>query len=770
MKMIFKIAGAECRNLFYSPIAWLIILVFYTVCGYQFVSPLVDIARIQEAKLENNAAWAGFDMPLSVAIFLESIKSMLMHFYLFIPLLTMGVINRELSAGTMKLLYSSPIRTREIVFGKYLGLLAFSLLLLAIVAVLFATGCFTVMHVEWRWYLAILLSVFLLSSAYIAIGIFISSITQYQVVAGILTFAVFFILQALRDVWQQYDFFRDITYFLAMTNKAELMISGLITTRDVCYFLIIIALFLAFTLIKLKSTQESRPWRVSLFRYMVVSIAALAAGYASSRPGYVGYLDVTRGKVNSIHPAMQAALKELNGAPLTITLYTNLLGRGTMVGLPQKRNNYIWEFWEKFVEFYPNIRYKYEYYYDVNERNKDILSSFPNKSLHQVATAMAELLNVNLSRFKKSDEIRKLVQLQDEDLGLIMELEYNGKKAFLRTYPDTRVLPEQIHIAGTIRRLARSSSPKIYFTTGHYERSPYRNGEREYGPNTNQKASRKALVNMGVDIDTLSLLQRDIPADTKCLVVADPKSELQPLEQQKILDYLNKGGNAIFYGEPGKQQILNPLLQTIGVTLDPGIIVFPTKHEQPHTFNVGVNKAGITMAQEEGLVNARKLGYAGIIVQGAANISYKDTGGFSAAPIYGGYSNDHAGWIENGIFVPDSAAPVFSPAEGDVKKPYYAIGIQLQRKVHNKEQRIMVSGDADFMTPRRVYGGDIGNGMFSWMLYNDYPVYTNYPPPLDVKVKIGFDGSRLLYLVYVYILPGLVLAFAILLLIRRKRK
>src|SRR6185503_1361931 len=161
MKMIYKIAGAEFRNLFYSPIAWLIILVFYIVCGYQFVDPLVDAARIQEANLENNAAWPGFPTAVSVAIFIKSIHNILENFYLFIPLLTMGVINREVNAGTMKLLYSSPIRTRDIVFGKYLGLLAFSCILLMIVAILFATGYFTIVHAEYKWYLAILLATFL---------------------------------------------------------------------------------------------------------------------------------------------------------------------------------------------------------------------------------------------------------------------------------------------------------------------------------------------------------------------------------------------------------------------------------------------------------------------------------------------------------------------------------------------------------------------------------------------------------------------------------
>lgn len=82
----------------------------------------------------------------------------------------------------------------------------------------------------------------------------------------------------------------------------------------------------------------------------------------------------------------------------------------------------------------------------------------------------------------------------------------------------------------------------------------------------------------------------------------------------------------------------------------------------------------------------------------------------------------------------------------------------------------MISGDADFMTPRRVLGGAIKNGMFSWAMYNDYPVYANYPKPKDVKVKTSFNTSQFLYTVYVYIIPAIILIVAILILVRRKRK
>ena len=82
----------------------------------------------------------------------------------------------------------------------------------------------------------------------------------------------------------------------------------------------------------------------------------------------------------------------------------------------------------------------------------------------------------------------------------------------------------------------------------------------------------------------------------------------------------------------------------------------------------------------------------------------------------------------------------------------------------------MVYGDADFVSLREGNVGMMSNGLFSWELYKDYPVYANYPDPIDTKVKIGFDTSRVIYIVHVYIIPSVLLLAAVILLIRRKRQ
>ena len=345
MNIIWKIARAELRNLFYSPIAWLVIVSFYVVIAAVFTLSLDVLTRLQDVTLEVRPEWTGFSMGITRLTMSAQCMQVMNLLYLFIPLLTMGIINREISNGTIKLLYSSPVKSVDIVIGKFLALVVLNTVMLLSLLLFFATSWFAVQFPEIKWHLSMLLGLFLLLNTYAAIGIFLSSLTNYQIVAAVLTFATFFLLSFIGSWWQQYDFFRDISFALTIAGKAENMIMGLITSRDIFYFILLIILFLGFTVIRLKSTQSTIA-KASLFaRYTGLLVVVTLLGYCTSRSGYIGYLDVTKGQNNTITAPMQEVLKELDGSPVEVTLYTNLFGRGVAEGLPQSRNAYLWGFW-----------------------------------------------------------------------------------------------------------------------------------------------------------------------------------------------------------------------------------------------------------------------------------------------------------------------------------------------------------------------------------------------------------------------------------------
>ena len=100
-----------------------------------------------------------------------------------------------------------------------------------------------------------ILGVFLTILAYGAIGLFMSTITKYQVVAVVGTLAILAILNFIGGVGQEYDFVRDITYWLSISGRAMVFINGMISTKDTLYFILVIFMFLGLSVIKLQGER-----------------------------------------------------------------------------------------------------------------------------------------------------------------------------------------------------------------------------------------------------------------------------------------------------------------------------------------------------------------------------------------------------------------------------------------------------------------------------------------------------------------------------------
>ena len=771
MKKIFKVAQAELRSLFFSPVAWFVVIAFYVVIAAIFTTMTSVLSNMQDVQFELEPQFRGFNMGMMKLIFLPICSMILKLIYLFIPLLTMGIINREITNNTHYLLYSSPLKTRDIVMGKYLAIVVVNFVMLLALFILLTCGYFMIVNVEYKWFLSILLGFFLLMNTYAAIGIFISSLTRYQIVAAIISFAVFFVMENFSAIWQQYDFVRDLTWYLSISGKAELLLQGLITSREVLYFVLVIAVFLGFTFIRLSSSQKSiTPLRLA-GTYLLVFAVFLFFLYSSSRPGKILYKDVTQNKINTISPLLQDLLSKMDGSPLKVTLYTNLLGRYANFGLPQQRNNYVWGLWEDYQRFYPNIEFNYVYYYDVPKNDSAVYHYFPGKKMEEIVAIQADMLGVRKSLFITPAEFRQRIRLKDDDLSLIMELEYKGKKELLRMNGDNPPWPKQATVAGTLKRLLRDKDIRVAFLTGHYERKPFGRFERDFYRHLNDKAGGYSAINMGFDADTVSVLHNDVPDDVDVLVIASPLSPLQDIETERIKKYIDKGGNAIFFTEPDKKFILDPLLQNIGVTVEDGTVVFENPHEMPHIIPSQFTQAGIMMAREKLSEESirDKVNLTRMDLIGASNILFDSSRGFSMEPITFSPVNNTL-WVKKGLLVVDSAAPVYSSQEGDYMRENYVMAAKLSRRINNKEQRIVVATDGDFMNNLRFYSGSQGLAFYSWVLYNEYPVYVNDLKDVDNLFTVNFQTTTIVRYCLLYVLPGLMLIGAIVLLVRRNRK
>lgn len=783
--MIFKIAKNELRNLFYSPVAWFIILAFFVQCAFFYFKALEPLANATEILSRNNAEAAdrlGLSATIRLLLGKDSLfKNIIDNLYLFVPLLTMGLINREINGGSIRLLSSSPIHTRVIVFGKYMGVMLFNLLLLAIIAVFMVTAAINVRNVDYGILLCSMLGFYLILGTYSAIGLYMSSITNYQIVAALSTFMILFCFTKIGGLWQQYDIIRDITWFLSLQNRVGKMLTGLLRTKDIIYYLVITCLFIGFTLIRLRRDQESATWFTQFRRYSLVLVVGLLVGYVSSRPQFTGYWDTTYQKFHTIPEKLQQLLKSFDkDSTLEITVYANLLGREYMAGSPAKRNVMLEGLWDPYVRFKPDIKFKYEYYYDYNpitdhhfETPTDSLlfKQHPGKTLEEIADRYAVVNHSELSSFKSPAEIRRSIDLDPEGYRLGMTLKYKGRVEFLRTFNDMGFWPDYRNIGGALKRLQSAHKPRIGFITGHLERDIYKPGDREYRDHSSAKNSRGSALNLGFAVDTLNLAVQDISDDFTAIVLADPKVELSAMELQKLKTYVDGGGNMMILGVPGKQHIVNPILKEIGLRFLPGQLASYNPKETSDLIHADLTPEAVQLAPESELfatyqrdlkdkkshVHLEEKEFRGVV-----GIEVIDANKFKAVA----YSKTHKGqaWLKTKPLIIDSAKAVFSPAEGDVAG-VFPIGLMLSRNIGNKEQRILVFNG---MINENGEGGGSPD-FYSWLHYNEYPVYHTPIYPVD-QIRIGNAAAMSLKLVYVWILPALILIIASVLLVRRQRK
>ncbi len=769
MNIIVKIAKTELRNLFYSPIAWFLMIVFLIQNAITYMGFVEHSVRTQEIggdALRYLSNITGNIFYSEKGVF----AGVMQNLYLYIPLLTMGLISREINGGTIKLLYSSPVKVWQIVFGKYLAMMVFSLVLVAIVGIFMLSSAFQVESVDMVRFLSAALALYLLLCAYSAIGLFMSALTTYPIVAALSTFIMIGILSYVGNVWQEYDFVRDLTYFLSLAGRTNHMLAGLITTKDLLYFIIIVGIFLMFTILKLNGERESRSFSVKFTRYALVVVSALLIGYISSRPLMTGYLDVTVNKSNTLSPNAQKIIKKMSDAGLEITAYNNLLGDYNFVGLPKQRNNYL-AFWERYTRFKPDISFHYVDYYDRPYDATYVSREDSARTLKQRAELMARNQEFDLTPYKTPEQIQKMIDLKPELNRYVMQLKYKDRTTFLRIFNDQRMFPGETEVCAALERLQMASIPKISFVTGNLERSIVKKGDREYQSFTSLKTFRYALVNQGFDVDTLLLKNGDIPANISTLVIADPRSDLSQEDLGKIRQYIDRGGNLLIAGEPGKQSISNPLLHSLGVQLMDGIIVQQSKDFSPDLALSYITPAAAKLSKPLARLAEDSLP---ISTPGVTGLSYDANSTFTCQPLL--MTDADRSWLKKEKLVTDSADVSFSAAAGDQKRSY-PTGLALSRNINGKEQRIIITADADFISNNEYTRSSIrtnnfpfNTALYSWLNYGAFPIDTSIPRTKDNRMKIGSATVKVCKVVFIWIVPALIGIFAAFLLIRRKRK
>lgn len=228
MKEIWILARRELRSFFNSLMAYILLVAFLGFSGFFTWISGADVFMVGQASLQSFFGIAYWTL------------------FFFIPGLTMGQLAEENRSGTIELLMTKPITDWQVVIGKFLS----TLLLIAIALAFTLPYYITVSTLGpidhgavWTGYLGLLL----MSGAYIAIGLFASSLTKNQIVSfllalliGILFHIVFGILSTSFT-----GFLGNLLHYLSLSTHYESISRGVVDTKDLIYFLSIIVMGLA---------------------------------------------------------------------------------------------------------------------------------------------------------------------------------------------------------------------------------------------------------------------------------------------------------------------------------------------------------------------------------------------------------------------------------------------------------------------------------------------------------------------------------------------
>jgi ABC-2 type transport system permease protein len=174
-----------------------------------------------------------------------------------VPILTMRLFAEEKKSKTEELLYTSPVSIGEIILGKYFASI-FVLLVMLLLNSLLSVFVFAFGNPEVLPLLNGYLGLFLMGAAFMALGIFFSSLTENQIVAASLGFGFFLLFFVLNWASQfTSGIWRSVLNYLSFFQHFDDMTRGILDTTDIVYYLSLILLGLFLT----HSVIQSRRWR-----------------------------------------------------------------------------------------------------------------------------------------------------------------------------------------------------------------------------------------------------------------------------------------------------------------------------------------------------------------------------------------------------------------------------------------------------------------------------------------------------------------------------
>ena len=254
MRNILAIAHKELKSYFSSPIAYIVLGFWALLYGYFFVAILQFFVR---QSMQMNQFQGPGAMNVNQQLIRPLVQNVTILVLFLMPMVTMRTYAEEKRSGTIELLLTSPITDWQIILGKFLGAMSLYATMLAVtlihLALLFIYG-----RPEWKPILTSYLGLLLFGGCFIAVGLFISSLSKNQIVAGSVTFVIFLLLWVINWIGSFAGPTGDkLTSYLSIVDHFDDFSKGVIDTTHLIYYLS----FITFGLFLTAKSVDSERWR-----------------------------------------------------------------------------------------------------------------------------------------------------------------------------------------------------------------------------------------------------------------------------------------------------------------------------------------------------------------------------------------------------------------------------------------------------------------------------------------------------------------------------
>ncbi|HEY2385101.1 MAG TPA: ABC transporter permease, partial [Terriglobia bacterium] len=231
MRNIVAIVERELRAYFSSPIAYVVLTIFIFLSGMFFTSILAQVMQmgLMSQMQAQQLGPQPMDMPGMISRGFLSTMSVILLFVM--PMLTMGLFSEEKKRGTIELLLTAPLTDAQVVLGKFFAAAAFYVILLLTTCIPMAT-LYMYGSPASGPILTAYLGLLLYGLSILAIGLFISTLTENQIIAAVMSFGAIMVLWLVDVMGQNAESpaTKGILTYLSILSHLDDFMKGVLAT------------------------------------------------------------------------------------------------------------------------------------------------------------------------------------------------------------------------------------------------------------------------------------------------------------------------------------------------------------------------------------------------------------------------------------------------------------------------------------------------------------------------------------------------------------